>query len=468
MFVGARKKKTTDLEEPGGEVSSSGAEATVVIPRRTLRRESLWRQTFKVQPPAQKETQQEAVERLKGTLAEVPGSIAAPVICILGGTTFNDAETRQLVESLADEVTKQIGKQAVFVTTGKEGVQRTFAEHCGRFVRIFNLLPVSEMEKGSGVGCGVDLFGGKQIEDCKAIFAELGDIYISVEGGPGVAGEARAAHARGAPIVPLPRSGGASAGMYDFPDAALQKPDFASEEQWALVGDDTASPEESARAAAGIVFTLLESIQVERAARISAEKSALQGRQGAPPPAGIETMDMSSERYLARAFEMMDPDKKFVLDRPRARKFLRILGWMVPDEVLEQMLNGATLLTPADPEKRFQNLFTKRQLFDICENNKKRPNGDLEVFREGLKSLADDNGVVKKQRLIDLILAEDGRDCFALKSEEVEQIFRILGFHGDGSVDVDRLAVGLMTGVAHPPSGHEILEARPWNGPGII
>lgn len=53
-------------------------------------------------------------------------------------------------------------------------------------------------------------------------FGLLGDVYITVEGGPGVAGEARAAVARGARVVPFVRTGGASGGMFDFPAEAAR------------------------------------------------------------------------------------------------------------------------------------------------------------------------------------------------------------------------------------------------------
>eukprot|EP00930_Biecheleria_cincta_P044418 TRINITY_DN30537_c0_g1_i2.p1 TRINITY_DN30537_c0_g1~~TRINITY_DN30537_c0_g1_i2.p1 ORF type:complete len:436 (+),score=89.49 TRINITY_DN30537_c0_g1_i2:289-1596(+) len=86
----------------------------------------------------------------------------------------------------------------------------------------------------------------------KAVFAALGDVYITVEGGPGVAEEARMAFSRGAAVVPLIRTGSASAGMFDFPAGALEKPAFASQEHWALLSEDC-----SVASTAGAVVALV-------------------------------------------------------------------------------------------------------------------------------------------------------------------------------------------------------------------
>jgi len=80
----------------------------------------------------------------------------------------------------------------------------------------------------------------------------MGDLYITVEGGQGVAKEALSAAERGVPVLPLMRTGGASSGMFDFPRAALERPSCASERQWELLRNEDASVEDSADALAAI------------------------------------------------------------------------------------------------------------------------------------------------------------------------------------------------------------------------
>ena len=57
-------------------------------------------------------------------------------------------------------------------------------------------------------------------------------MYVVLEGGPGVAKQARTALRRGACILPLARTGGASCGLFDFPKKALEKPSFVEETCW--------------------------------------------------------------------------------------------------------------------------------------------------------------------------------------------------------------------------------------------
>ncbi|CAK0857481.1 unnamed protein product [Prorocentrum cordatum] len=148
------------------------------------------------------------------------------VVCVLGGTALQDDCSEALVQALARDLAAGLGPEVAFVTGGLPGVQRVFADHCGDGSRLWNLLPRAE---SSGYAVGRDVHAGADLAERKEVFGQLGDVYVTVEGGPGVAQECRAAAARGAAIVPLMRSGGASAGMFEFPPEALQRPAFATQ-----------------------------------------------------------------------------------------------------------------------------------------------------------------------------------------------------------------------------------------------
>ena len=60
----------------------------------------------------------------------------------------------------------------------------------------------------------------------------MGDVYLCLEGGPGVAEEASLAFARGARVVPLAFLGGAGSGAFGFPEAALEPPHWCSAADW--------------------------------------------------------------------------------------------------------------------------------------------------------------------------------------------------------------------------------------------
>jgi len=170
-------------------------------------------------------------------------------ICVLGGTKFFEAESEQIVTRLAQELGDRLGQKATFITGGMEGVQLSFARNC-RGASLFNLLPRGQ---SSNYGVGTDVEVGKDLEERKEVFGRIGHVYICVEGGPGVAQEARCAFDLGHYVVPVMRTGGASSGACGFPPAALERPFFAKPWQWALLQDKTATIDDTVRASAAIV-----------------------------------------------------------------------------------------------------------------------------------------------------------------------------------------------------------------------
>ncbi|CAE8714357.1 unnamed protein product [Polarella glacialis] len=164
-------------------------------------------------------------------------------VCILGSAEFKNPDAESIVRHLATGLCSHLGRRLAFITGGMPGVQATFAKQCSRDASIWNILP-----KGVQSHCGVgkDVVAAADAAAKKVVFANVGDIYITIEGGPGVAEESRIAHQRGALIIPMIRTGGASSGMFDFPAAALTKPSWASESLWNLLSDTNASPEASA------------------------------------------------------------------------------------------------------------------------------------------------------------------------------------------------------------------------------
>lgn len=73
------------------------------------------------------------------------------------------------------------------------------------------------------------------MDQSRDLFCLLGDVYVTVEGGPGLSKDIRVVAARGAAVVPIIRTGEASSGRFGFPAHVIERPHFASEEQWALL-----------------------------------------------------------------------------------------------------------------------------------------------------------------------------------------------------------------------------------------
>jgi len=174
-------------------------------------------------------------------------------LCILGGTGFHNKASMQLVEVVAKGIGEKLVERIILLTAGMAGVQETFAKNIGRAIPIVNLVTAGEV---SDFGVGQDIGAGESIEERMVLLGQLGDVYLTVEGGPVVAKEAKAAFARGAIVLPLISTGGASAGMFDFPQGALLKPSFATEGQWACLKEAITPPESVAEAVVDMVLAL--------------------------------------------------------------------------------------------------------------------------------------------------------------------------------------------------------------------
>jgi len=174
-------------------------------------------------------------------------------VCILGGQKFNDEFSQPLVEALAQECSAQLASRVVVLTGGMPGVQLTFANGCSNGPPVVNMLPKGQ---ASNFDVGVDFAEFADLKERIEVFGQIGDIYISVEGGPGVSKEANAAFERGAIVLPMISTGGASGGLFDFPAAALQQPSFASAEDWDLLSSK-GDPEATARAVVAMILNIL-------------------------------------------------------------------------------------------------------------------------------------------------------------------------------------------------------------------
>merc|ERR1712183_897800 len=106
-----------------------------------------------------------------------------------------DEGSEALVKALATEFSARLANRVVVITGGMPGVQQTFANGCKAGPPLVNLVVKGEASN-YGVGVDFDKFSDKneRVEH----FGRIGDIYISVGGGPGVAKEANLAYNRGA------------------------------------------------------------------------------------------------------------------------------------------------------------------------------------------------------------------------------------------------------------------------------
>jgi len=200
---------------------------------------------------------EEAATRVAAELAPQLGDSLR--ICILGGSEGEEglsSATADLVKAVASELPTKVGRKACLVSGGHEGIGKLFAQHCRDGSTLWNVVPRGH---SSGFGCGRDVQAGETIEEAQAAIACLGDLFVIFEGGNVCSKQALHAHERGAGVLLVRCTGGASGGC--FPEALLEKPRWASEEQWRLIASSDAAVADSAAAILAAVEAWLTTME---------------------------------------------------------------------------------------------------------------------------------------------------------------------------------------------------------------
>jgi len=232
------------------------------------------------------------------------------VVCFLSSMKFRSPESEALAAALGKYLSQALPPPTALVCSGQPGAQRAFSKNCKDDSRLWHLVPYGQT---SDSGVGQDLPCCHDAEEQRAVMGRLGDVYITIEGGPGVAEEASLAAENGAFVLPLQRSGGASEGMFDFPSAALQKPEWIHEDDWTLLCEAYAPVEASAAAAARIVAAYCNvSLEPEPAppAVQQAEVAHRRSSGAAVPPSEAPSLAVPPQRPPAKPRVLGQPSQR--------------------------------------------------------------------------------------------------------------------------------------------------------------
>lgn len=160
-------------------------------------------------------------------------------MCLLGGG-YHGTEgeelplyAKALAEALVENSSTTLASVQLF-SGGRPGVQQTFVEHAAAL----NLPVVNLVHRGSNSQLPSHALiheAGFSEEEKADIFTKIGDIYITIGGGPGVSREAASASAGGAYVIPVISSGGAS--------AELALPDVVMEDEALILSNRQSTPD---------------------------------------------------------------------------------------------------------------------------------------------------------------------------------------------------------------------------------
>lgn len=133
-----------------------------------------------------------------------------------------------------------------------EAIGRSFAarrKSLATNAAVFHILPRGDI----AWDYGTTLFAGEDMHERREILAEVADVYLCVEGGPGTAHEARMVVGAGKVLVPLARTGGVAEKLF----AELRCPALVLEQSWSKLADSQCSMEDVTEAITSIVLNVL-------------------------------------------------------------------------------------------------------------------------------------------------------------------------------------------------------------------
>ena len=168
-----------------------------------------------------------------------------PRLGIIGSASFWGKDSKNICAGIGVELAAL--EELVIITGGIPGVDEVVGRNFFNERRRLSLKPNTFhiLPRGFvGWDYGVTLFGGDSFRDRRLILGRLASIYLAVEGGPALAHEARVVLRRGAQVIPVGRTGGASRDLF----AKVQCPERRIESEWKLLNDGAAGIEKTGTA----------------------------------------------------------------------------------------------------------------------------------------------------------------------------------------------------------------------------
>jgi hypothetical protein len=200
-------------------------------------------------------------KEVRGINRNIP---AGPRLGVIGSASFWGKDSKNICAEVGVQLAAL--EELIIITGGVPGVGevvgRNFFNERMRLSLMpntFHILPRGMV----GWDYGVTLFGGDSLRDRRLILGRLAPIYLAVEGGPGTEHEARVVLSRGAHVIPIGRTGGASKDLF----AKLKCPGPRIESEWKLLNEGSVNVEQIGGAVRRIVANLVSADPKQRTAK---------------------------------------------------------------------------------------------------------------------------------------------------------------------------------------------------------
>lgn len=182
--------------------------------------------------------------------------------------------------------------------------------------------------------------------------------------------------------------------------------------------------------------------------RSSLDESTLPEDEAAPDkslkfsvtPQGARPITLNSLTDAKHAYFLLAGEDTKKLNRTDARTWLQCMGWCVPNEKLDELLNGDK---PSKLEGQWS-FFTLSAL--AAHQSSSGSNGGLEELKAALLHMSRDTGKMGMDKLIKIT---------ASSSELVQNIgdiMKLIGAKPRGTLSTEKLAEQVMDWIVHPPA----------------
>jgi hypothetical protein len=178
-------------------------------------------------------------------------------VAVLGSTDFWHADSERTCVEFGRLLADIPG--LVLITGGVDGigeaVGRSFFQvrrSSGKEPRVYHVLPEGE----EAWDYGLTYFAGADMTERREILGRLSRLFVMIEGGPRAGHEAEVASANGAVVIPVGRSGGFAATLYN----QMRRPAIIDEETWTTLGSSKSTPDKTASGLLRAVKLCLEEV----------------------------------------------------------------------------------------------------------------------------------------------------------------------------------------------------------------
>eukprot|EP00927_Polykrikos_kofoidii_P056609 TRINITY_DN50707_c0_g1_i1.p1 TRINITY_DN50707_c0_g1~~TRINITY_DN50707_c0_g1_i1.p1 ORF type:complete len:275 (+),score=37.07 TRINITY_DN50707_c0_g1_i1:113-937(+) len=179
-----------------------------------------------------------------------------------------------------------------------------------------------------------------------------------------------------------------------------------------------------------------------------------------PSPKGMTSpmaFNKISDQMLA--FTMLDEQKLGLLNREKARKWLRCMGWCLTNEELDEMLDESIGMKGVrrSASTAAQEVWAISHLVNVQKAHEKSDNSSVESLQTALRILANNRARISRARLVEVTLAKS--PFLGSHDPNLKAIFDVVGI-GVGNTDCDDLALKIMERIVKPPSLLERYELK--------